>query len=180
MLRSAAKIGAKVTGAGLAIGAGYGAYLYETDEGSERAIRAYSTMVPVVLHYRLVEAKDKLVGTTPEEWEALDTFYAERTVQKLGELNGVYVKYCQTAAGFHNTFSETWIEQFRKLESDVPPRPIETVYETIRKETRKPVEETFSSFDPVPLGKSELQYMLAALMLAGQVFADLMDSIFLC
>lgn len=153
MLRSAAKIGAKISGAGVVAGVGYGAYLYETDEGSERAIRAYSTMVPVVLHYRLAEAKDKLMGTTDEEWEILDDFYAERTVEKLGELNGVYVKYCQTAAGFHNTFSEKWIEQFRKLESDVPPQPVETVYETIRKETGKEVEDTFSSFDPVPLGR---------------------------
>lgn len=173
MLRSAARLGAKVTGAGLAAGTAYGTYLYETDEGSERAIRAYATMVPVVLNYRLMEAKDKLVGTNDDEWSALDDFYAARTVQTLGELNGVYVKYCQTAAGFHNTFSETWIHEFRKLESDVPPRPIETVYETIRKETGgQEVEDIFSSFDPVPLGSASIgQVHLAVLKSTGQTVA---------
>lgn len=102
MLRSAARLGAKVGAAGLTGGAGYALYLYETDEGYERAIKAYGIMVPVVLNYRLLEAKDKLFGTTDEEWTVLDEFYAKRTVSKLGELQGVYVKYCQTAAGFHN------------------------------------------------------------------------------
>jgi len=157
----------------LAVGTAYGAYLWETDEGYERAFRAYSTMVPVVLHYRLTEAVGKYVRPiTDEEWQALDEFYAARTVQKLGGLNGVYVKYCQTAAGFHNTFSETWIEEFRKMESDVPPRDIESVYKTIRQETGKEVEDTFSSFDPVPLGSASIgQVHKAVLKSTGETVA---------
>ena len=97
MLRSVsgvARVGAKVAGAGLLGGTSYGFYLYETDEGYERAMKAYATMVPVVLNYRLLEAKDKYLklGTTEEEWKALDEFYAARTVAKLGEMQGVYVK----------------------------------------------------------------------------------------
>ncbi|CAB9510773.1 aarF domain-containing protein kinase 1 [Seminavis robusta] len=156
MLRTAAKIGTRVAGAGLAAGTGYGFYLYETDEGSERMIKVYWTMVPVVMNYRLLEAKHKLVGTSDEEWVALDDHYAKRTVDKLGSMQGTYVKYCQTAAGFHNMFSEVWIHEFRKLENQVPPRPVETVYETIRKETGKEVEDLFSYFDPVPLGSASI------------------------
>lgn len=97
MLRSVAtvaRVGAKVAGAGLAGGAGYGLYLYETDEGYERAMKAYATMVPVVLNYRLLEAKEKYLSleTSEEEWKMLDEFYAQRTVKKLGEMQGVYVK----------------------------------------------------------------------------------------
>jgi predicted unusual protein kinase regulating ubiquinone biosynthesis (AarF/ABC1/UbiB family) len=156
MLRRLARVGSRVTGAGLAAGGCYGFYLYETDEGSARAIQVYGTMVPVVLNYRMLEAKDKLVGTSDDEWGALDEYYAKRTVDKLGAMQGTYVKYCQTAAGFHNTFSEVWIHEFRKLENQVPPRPVETVYETIRKETGKEVEDIFSYFDPVPLGSASI------------------------
>jgi len=94
MIRSAARLGAKVAGVGLVGGTGYATYLYETDEGYERAMKAYATMVPVVLNYRLLEAKDKYLklGTTDEEWKMLDEFYAERTVAKLGEMQGIYVK----------------------------------------------------------------------------------------
>lgn len=156
MLRTALKSGAKITGAALTTGAGVGLYLYETDEGYERAFKAYGTMVPVVLNYRLLEAKDKLMGTSDEEWRLLDDFFAERTVARLGELNGVYTKYCQTASGFHNTFSEVWINEFRKLENEVPPRPVETVHETIRQETGKEIDEIFEEFDPVPLGSASI------------------------
>ena len=156
MLRSWVHVGTRLTGAGLVVGSGYGWYLYETDEGSARAMQVYATCVPAVLAYRMLEAKDKLMGTTNQEWEALDQYYAKRTVEKLGAMQGTYVKYCQTAAGFHNTFSEIWIHEFRKLENQVPPRPVETVYETIRKETGRDVEEIFSYFDPVPLGSASI------------------------
>lgn len=172
MLRSALRKGTKVAGAGLTAAAGCGIYLYKTDEGYERAFKAYGTMVPVVLNYRLLEAKDKLVGTSEDEWRLLDEFYAERTVAKLGEMGGVYVKYCQTCAGFHNTFSEIWINQFRKLEDKVPPRPVETIYETIREETGKEPGEIFEEFDPVPLGSASIgQVHKAKLRRDGQTVA---------
>ena len=84
-------------------------------------MKAYSTFVPVVLHYRLVEARHKYLAAarsllssekqTPElllkameldqkekeeEWKALDDLYAARTVERLGELQGMYCKYGQT------------------------------------------------------------------------------------
>ena len=36
-------------------------------------------------------------------------------------------KYGQIASGMNNTFSTIWIEQLRKLEDKVPPRPKEVV-----------------------------------------------------
>lgn len=88
-------------------------------------MKAYSTFVPVVLHYRWVEARHKYLTPakssvssllsfekkTPdmllkekeldqqekeEEWKALDDLYADHTVERLGELQGMYCKYGQT------------------------------------------------------------------------------------
>ncbi|CAJ1965814.1 unnamed protein product [Cylindrotheca closterium] len=159
-------------------------YWYE-DEGTRRAMKAYSTFVPVVLHYRWVEARHKYLATaksslssllsseesTPnillkkkeldqqekeEEWKALDDLYADRTVERLGELQGMYCKYGQTAAGFTNTLGEAWIRALRTLENEVPPRPVEVVHQTILEETGKPYDETFVSIDPKPLGSASI------------------------
>lgn len=73
-----------------------------------------------MVHYRWVEAKHSWLGVSDDdaraEWAALDKRYAVPTVKKLGELQGMYVKYGQTLAGLTNTFSLTWIKEFRKLE----------------------------------------------------------------
>lgn len=152
VLRASAKFGA-ITAAG---GGCYAAYLYQTDEGTRRAIKAYSVFCPVVLHYRFMEALDKVSPQSEAAWTALDERYAKRTVERLGELQGMYTKYGQTAAGFTNTFGEAWIRELRKLESEVPPRPAETVFKTIEEETGKPVSKTFDYFDPVPLGSASI------------------------
>jgi predicted unusual protein kinase regulating ubiquinone biosynthesis (AarF/ABC1/UbiB family) len=78
---------------------------------------------PIVAHYRWVEAKHSWLSVSDDaaraEWAALDHRYAVPTVKKLGELQGMYVKYGQTLAGLTNTFSLAWINEFRKLEDQV-------------------------------------------------------------
>eukprot|EP01013_Petalomonas_cantuscygni_P040174 TRINITY_DN7199_c0_g1_i1.p1 TRINITY_DN7199_c0_g1~~TRINITY_DN7199_c0_g1_i1.p1 ORF type:complete len:684 (-),score=97.69 TRINITY_DN7199_c0_g1_i1:44-2095(-) len=110
-------------------------YLHSTDEGFRRAVRLYSTCVPVVLHYRLVQEKHKLVSSSPElvdaEWRALDERHSGRVVSLVKELGGVYVKYGQIAAGLTNTFSALWIDKLRTLEDQCPPHPFENVLHTL-------------------------------------------------
>ena len=84
-----------------------------------------------------------------KEWEALDEKYAKQTIAKIAELQGMYVKYGQTCAGFANTFSETWLKEMRKLEDQVPAQPAIVVQQTIEEETGKPLEETFKDIDEV-------------------------------
>lgn len=156
MIQTIGKSLFKTSGVGLVGGASYGTYLYQTDDGFRRAMQAYRTVIPVALHYRYLEFIDQIVGTTIDDWEALDERYAVPTVSKLGELQGMYCKYCQTAAGWSSTFGEAWIREFRKLENQVPPRDIDAIYQTIEQETDQPVHETFASFDAIPLGSASI------------------------
>jgi aarF domain-containing kinase len=172
MIRSALRFSSRASGTALVGCLGYGCYLINTDEGAKRVFEAYKTLVPVVLHYRLAEAQNQyLRPMTEEDWQALDEMYAVSTVSKLGELQGMYCKYCQSAAGFTNTFGPSWIREFRTLESDVPPRSIEAVYKTIEEETGKPVNKTFAFFDPVPLGSASIGQVHAARLLDGREVA---------
>jgi aarF domain-containing kinase len=160
--------GLRITGISLLTGSfGYGTYLYETDDGIKRAVQAYTTLIPVALHYRFLEFahKHNLQTMTDEDWDALDDKYAVPTVTKLGQLQGMYCKYCQTAAGWTNTFGEAWIKEFRKLENNVPPRDYDTaIRKTIEEETGKPVSETFSYFDETPLGSASIGQVHRAIL----------------
>lgn len=172
MIRSALRISSGASGAALVCCLGYGYYLVDTDEGAKRVYEAYKAVIPVVLHYRLADAQHKYISQLSEDdWQALDDKYAVSTVAKLGELQGMYCKYCQSAAGFTNTFGPSWIREFRTLESNVPPRSIGAVYKTIEEETGKPINETFSYFDPVPLGSASIGQVHAARLLDGREVA---------
>jgi len=90
------------------------------------------------------------------EWRALDRKYASKVVNILESLQGMYTKYGQIASGMTNTFSTIWIEELRKLEDRVPPRPKEVVMQTILEETGRPASETFAYFEDEPLGSASI------------------------
>jgi len=166
MIRTLSRSPIKTTvSAGIAGVVGYGSYLYNTDEGTSRMMKAYGTFGPVVLHYRLLEARENYMTTvwpvSEQEWIDLDNRYARPTIEAIGNLQGMYCKYGQTAAGLTNTFSDTWIRELRKLESDVPPRPASVVHQTIREELQElggtqSMDDVFQSFDPTPLGSASI------------------------
>ena len=162
--------------AALAGGSAYGVYRYNTDDGFRRACQLYSKIGPVVVVYRGVELKHAITKPdaklAEQEWRALDRRYASHVVKTLEDLQGMYTKYGQIAAGMTNTFSHIWIEELRHLEDAVPPRPAEVVYQTILEETGRPCEAIFSSFDPKPLGSASIgQVHRATLASDGSVVA---------
>ena len=169
------RVGARLAGTGALAGGGYVTFLCQTDEGSRRALTAYAAFLPVVAHYRFVEAKHKVLAPSAaeasSEFRALDARYAVPTVAKLAELQGMYCKYGQTCAGFSNTLSEAWLVELRKLEDAVPPRPLEVVLRTVVEETGRPVEETFASFDAEPLGSASIGQVHRATLRDGREVA---------
>jgi len=186
---SLVRLGLKATGTLLVGGiGGTGSYLYVTDEGMKRSIQAYRTFAPVIIHYRLLEYKQKYFSSLSnstsaarkvemeeeqeQEWEDLDEQYAKVTVEKLGQLQGMYSKYGQTAAGLTNTLGDAWIRELRTLENEIPPRSLKVVRQTIEEETSKSLEETFRHFDPLPLGSASIgQVHRAVLQSTGQEVA---------
>ena len=125
-----------------------------------RAAQLYSYIGPVVALYRAVELKQRLIST-PEaeaeaEWRSMDKKYAAQVVRTLEDLQGMYTKYGQIASGMNNTFSPIWIEELRKLEDRVPPRPSDVVRRTVEDATGRPLADTFSSFDEEPLGSASI------------------------
>lgn len=162
------RVGSRTALAVAGSGAAGGAYLYATDEGAQRSMKAYSTFAPVILAYRIMELKaSKPYGTiltetvSDDDWEKLDEEYAAKTVAKLAQLQGMYAKYGQTAAGLTNTLGDAWIRELRTLENEIPPRSLDCVRATVEEElsaggTRRTLEDVFSEFDPTPLGSASI------------------------
>ena len=91
MLRRGAGLATRAAAAGTLAGGSYAAYLFQTDEGSRRALTVYASFLPVVAQYRLLETRHKLfppasAHAASAEWLALDQRFAEPTVAKLGVL----------------------------------------------------------------------------------------------
>ena len=181
---SLVRLGMKATGTLLVGGVGgTGSYLYVTDDGMKRSVQAYRTFAPVIIQYRLLEYKHKYFSSISnsssdaqkeqveeqqeQEWEALDEQYAKVTVEKLGQLQGMYSKYGQTAAGLTNTLGDAWIRELRTLENEIPPRSSDVVRRTIEEETGRKLEETFATFDPIPLGSASIGQVHRATLRRG-------------
>jgi len=153
-------------------------YKKDTDEGFRRAVRLYSVAGPVVVRYRLTEMKHGISFTRPEtkaerdeDWNKLDQRYSSVIVDLLNELQGMYTKYGQTAAGLSNTFSQTWIEKLRTLEDACTPKSREVVERTVLEETGKNIDDLFATFDEKPLGAASIGQVHRATLRDGREVA---------
>ena len=113
------------------LGVSYGAYKYNTDEGTRRMAQLYGKVAPIVIHYRLIEAKHKYWPSDPvrqdEEWEALHDRYADKLLTHVRSLAGFYTKIGQVMAGRPDTLPLQYCEKLQTLEDDMPYRSFEEV-----------------------------------------------------
>lgn len=158
---------------GLVGATGAGAALYvsrsEDYEGFRRSARLWSTIGPVIAHYRLVEFKHKVTDQLPEgfgrlskvekneNWSALHIMYADHVLESLKDLKGFYIKVGQVIANRPDLAPRLYIEKLRTLEDAVPYRPIEEAKEIIRESLRlNSVYDVFDSIDPIPVGSASI------------------------
>lgn len=87
---------------------------------------------------------EKLYGVPkPEEEISIPI----RTRYMLQELGPIYVKIGQLMSSQTQALPEEWVEEFSKLQSNVPPFPYEQVREIIISELKAPPEEIYATFD---------------------------------
>ncbi len=144
---------------GVASALGY--YRYENDEGFQRTVKLWSKLGPTVAHYRFLEFKLKFIkpsnpADAEKEWDQLHNRYCKDTVEALRQLQGMYTKYGQLAAGLTETFPKVWIDELRTLEDKVPAQPKEVLLRTITEDYGRDPNEVFSEFDELPLGSASI------------------------
>lgn len=81
---------------------------------------------------------------------------AERARMALEELGPTYIKLGQVLSSRPDLVSLEFVEEFSKLQDDVPAVGYEAIEQTIVSELHQPVEVLFKEFDPEPLGSASI------------------------
>ena len=101
-----------------------------------------------------------------QELETITT--AERLRLALEELGPTFVKLGQMLSVRPDLVPENFINQFKKLQDEVPPFPVDQAKKEIEMQLGKPVEELFTSFNDVPLAAASIAQVHRAVTTNGK------------
>lgn len=130
-------------------------------EGLSRAATFYSVAIPKYAVYRYhqwMESPDVV-------WQKLDRETSQQGLKVILQLKGFYIKCGQLcASNIGDAFPVIWQETMSVLQDQVPPEDFETVILPILNDELN-FEETFATFDPVPIGSASIGQVHRAMLL---------------
>ncbi|RKY17065.1 MAG: hypothetical protein DRQ55_16640 [Planctomycetota bacterium] len=108
---------------------------------------------------------DWLLGRDPDEFDSLETPAKVRIM--LQQLGPTYVKVGQMVSSRADVLPQAWRDEMVKLQSDVPPFPVEQVRAVVKSELGRNPRDAFSTFDQEPLGSASLAQVHRATLADG-------------
>ena len=109
--------------------------------------------------------KDALLGRSSNRRKAIRL---RATFERMGP---VAVKLAQQLSVRADTIPHEFCEEFTKMLDRMPPFPIGKAIELVEKATGAPLNQTFESFDPVPIGSASLACVYQARLHTGKKVA---------
>lgn len=97
---------------------------------------------------------DRLLGREPDEFDNLETPAKVRIM--LQQLGPTYVKVGQMVSSRADVLPEVWRDELAKLQSDVPPFPVDQVRAVVKAELGQRPRDIYTTFDADPLGSASL------------------------
>jgi len=140
---------------------GSAVYTVGGSEGLRRSVSFNTQMMPMVIHYRLVQA-DLRLRRRPQHaraarYDALHKRYAQLPLRVALDLGGFYTKIAQVMSSFgEELIPKPFVEALRVLQDSAPSRPASYVRAVISEELGVPSEQLFASIDDVPLGAASI------------------------
>lgn len=124
------------------------------DKENRRFIRVVAKLLLVGLRYRsdrkeILKAEGKIVD--PAKYRA----HGKKAVETFIELGPAFVKLGQLLSVRPDVLPEPYVEEFARLQDEVPPAPFEQV-KPIIEEDLGPIEEVFDSFDQFAVSGASL------------------------
>ena len=105
---------------------------------------------------------------TRQEQPVLEYSRWERIRMAVEELGPTFVKGAQVLSNRPDILPEKLIEEFQKLQSDVPPFPFEQVQEIVEAEMGQKLTEIFEFFDQKTLGSASIGQVHQARLIGGK------------
>ncbi len=97
-----------------------------------------------------------------------DTTRWERVRLIIEELGPTFIKLAQALSNRADLLPEALIDEFEKLQSDVPPFPVAEARQIVAAELGQPLEAVFSEFADVPLGSASIGQVHRARLRSGE------------
>ncbi|UOQ71690.1 ABC1 kinase family protein [Hymenobacter cellulosilyticus] len=116
---------------------------------------------------RLITQKRRLSWQHAER-PVFETSRWERVRMVIEELGPTFIKLAQAMSNRPDLLPEALIDEFQKLQSDVPPFDVRVAREIIERELGQPITEVFSEFDEKPLGSASIGQVHRAKLLTGE------------
>jgi aarF domain-containing kinase len=133
-------------------------------EGLNRAFHFYSLAIPKYAVYRYHQWR----GSPSSVWEELDRETSKQGLECILQLKGFYIKCGQMAASnIGDAFPVVWQETMSVLQDQVPPEDYESVILPILNQELD-FEETFLTFDPIPIGSASIGQVHRATLKDGR------------
>ncbi len=110
-------------------------------------------------------------GFSAEKQSARRRFQAVWIRENFLELGPTFIKLGQLFSTRADLFPLEYVEELSKLQDRVPAFPYEQVKATIESDFAKPIEQLFSSFDPIPLAAASLGQVHRAKLHGGEEVA---------
>ncbi len=104
-------------------------------------------------------------------WRRLDRPRGERLRHALETLGPIFVKFGQVLSTRRDLIPLDIADELAKLLDQVPPFPVEQVYETLDRTYHRPVSQVFSNFDPVAIASASVAQVHFAVLPDGREVA---------
>ncbi|SDX39820.1 ABC1 kinase family protein [Hymenobacter psychrophilus] len=102
------------------------------------------------------------------EQAVFETTRWERIRMIIEELGPTFIKLAQALSNRADLLPQPLIDEFEKLQSNVPPFPVAEARAIIERELGQPLEEVFADFEEVPLGSASIGQVHGARLLTGE------------
>ncbi|MBI4772969.1 MAG: AarF/ABC1/UbiB kinase family protein [Deltaproteobacteria bacterium] len=118
----------------------------------------------LVMKHSLGDVTERLLGRTKRGKEAADEHLwlrsgfptPTRFRMALQDLGPTFVKMGQLMSTRADIFPPEYIEEFKKLQDQVPPAPFSDIKQLVEGQLRRPLLEVFAEFDPEPLAAASV------------------------
>ncbi len=116
--------------------------------------------------------KKRPVDPEAKEWTAKNGFPSPQRVRRaLEELGPSFIKLGQLMSTRADIFPTEYIEEFTKLQDQVPPVPFNKIRDIIQKELRRPLEEIFAEFTSESMAAASVAQVHMAKLFSGEQVA---------